>query len=99
MPQFVVRVDLANGSDEQRRALRSSLERHGFERTIRGTDGARFQLPACEYSYFGAGTLRSIRNLAWKICSEVSPSCAVLVTKGPSAWNGLTRATEVRQER
>lgn len=99
MPQFIVRVELHDGTDEQRNKLHEALERQGFHRTIRGTDGSKFQLPTCEYSYFGAGTLRSIRNLVWKVCAEVSPSCAVLVTKGPSAWNGLARSAEVKQER
>ena len=95
MPQFIIRIELHGAKGEDYGKLNSAMGHHGFLRTIIGTDGIVYLLPAAEYIRYGLGlTADKVRGDAVAGATTVSTKFAVVVaeTNGPIMWSGLERA-------
>lgn len=90
MTDFVVRVQLhyENNYAEFHRAM----EKRGFKRTIRASDGRSYALPNGSYSFHGNATATQLIDVALIAAAEARSPAQVLVTEGPSTWRNLEPA-------
>jgi hypothetical protein len=79
MAKFITRVELYNAKKEDYEILNKELERTGFSRTITGSNGIVYQLPAAEYWIEGKLLLTNVLIIV--------QNAAKLVTG--ATWEGL----------
>lgn len=75
-------------------ALHTAMASQGFSRTIRGSDGFRYQLPTAMYYFLCPDhlSIENVRDNASAAASSVwKQGHEVFVTLGPSAWRGLPK--------
>lgn len=89
---FIVRIELHDAKYNEYNVLHQEMERRGFTRTIRGSDGATYHLPTAEYEYAKTATGEQVRELAAAAAAVTRKTYAVLVTKQDGCWwNGLPK--------
>ena len=94
MSEFIIYVNLRSSANERtHQALDETMERHGYFRSIKGTDGETYVLPPATYrSEMRGRTLQLIRDRVLAIALEYDGDCSVFITKSAgSAWIGLKR--------
>jgi len=92
MAKFIVRVELHGERDYTR--LHSAMERRGFSRDIKGTDGKLCLLPPGTYRFESNNLNRSQVLRRAKIAAAMTfKRAAIMVTEGLTAWSGLDEVT------
>ena len=88
MAKYTVRVDLPGATDEQHHTLDQSMERRGFSRVIKATDGSWWRLPHGEYNLENESrNAVQVKNDVISIANAIKPGGWVLVTEaGSRAW-------------
>jgi len=95
MPQFITRVELPRGTEEQYSKLHTAMASRGFSREITDQKGMVYFLPTAEYIREGdALKLQTVYEDAWAGASSVSSGIAVLVAEAawPMMFRGLNLA-------
>jgi hypothetical protein len=89
----IVRVELHGATTEaQYQTLHQAMAAIGFERTITGGGGARFQLPTAMYYSTRYPNVQAARDAAWIAASRTQVARAVVAAGSEVAWEGLERA-------
>jgi hypothetical protein len=66
------------------------MEREGFSRLIRGSDGNWYQMPTAEYNREGSLSIDMVRESAARAAASTGCMFAILVSESTSrAWVGL----------
>jgi hypothetical protein len=90
MATFLTRVELHDATYENYVQLHDFMGQEGFTATIRGGDGALYQLPPAEYHLSANCTIEDARAKASRAAQKTQRNYAVLVSEySRAAWNGL----------
>ncbi len=90
MATFLTRVELHDATYESYVQLHDFMRQEGFTATIRGGDGALYQLPPAEYHLSANCTIEDARERASRAAQKTQRNHAVLVSAyNQAAWNGL----------
>ena len=90
MAQFIVRVELHDGTRDDYTRMHQLLAAQGIVDIITSSDGKRYKLPPAEYTYVGNATIDQVRATCQQAAAKVVQSYAVLVTQSVRiAWSGL----------
>ena len=94
MASFTVRMELHGANDDDYETLHREMTEQGFETTIKGSSGKRYELPKAEYSYRGIGSVARVKRRALAAAKKTDRRAAILVTevKGHRSWAGLQEA-------
>lgn len=94
MTTFTVRVELRNADSSDYDDLYDRMSDNGFSKFITAESGNEYRLPNAEYTYSSnTENKKQVKELAFRIASEVNDDPAVLVTQSSGrAWAGLERA-------
>jgi hypothetical protein len=93
MPWYITRVELHYANADDYEALHVQMEREGFSRTVRTTDGRRFHLPPAEYFRDTDLDINQVRDSAQRAASRVKQLFAVFVARTDQwAATGLKQA-------
>lgn len=95
--KFTVRVELLNieYDNSAYSILHQAMEDAGFTKTIKGSDGAVYNLPPAEYNYVGTKTAEEILDLAGSATLKTKHKSAILVTESSGRkWRGLEKADD-----
>jgi hypothetical protein len=86
--KYTVRIELPGASEEQYHHLDQSMEKRGFSRTIKATDGTWWRLPSGEYNVENeTRNPIQLKELVVSIADAIRPGSWVLVTEaGSRAW-------------
>lgn len=93
MSRFTVRVELHRADDDDDyELLHAEMEKRGFARTIRGSDGLTYQLPPAEYDFHGSVSTDAVLDVAQHAANATGRRSSILVTEAISRrWRGLPR--------
>jgi hypothetical protein len=90
---YITRIELHDAKWEHYETLHTAMERAGFSRLIRGSDGKTYHLPWAEYAIVGNYTAASVRDAAVKAAATTGKSAEVLTSASNDlAWQGLKLA-------
>lgn len=87
---YLTRVELHDANFRDYENLHTNMEREGFKRTVKGSNGSTYHLPPAEYYIETSKTIEVVRDAARRAASAVKVSNAVLVAEtNQLAWIGL----------
>ncbi len=98
MAKYTVRVELHEATVEQYNILDQSMERRGFSRVIKATDGSWWRLPRGEYNLENeTRNPIQVKDQVVAIADAIKPGAWVLVTEaGSRAWQTAEIGPEAR---
>jgi len=93
MTNYTVRVELHDADDEDYANLHVAMEKQGFVRWIKDSDGSKYRLPTAEYNMTNTALDRSrvlerAKTAANSVKSKPTPWILVTESAGRS-WSGL----------
>jgi len=90
---YLVRVELHGASYSDYENLHRAMAARGFSRTLRGSDGALYQLPTAEYVIDTTQASDAVRSQAGAAAASTGCSHGILVARYDWAWwSGLALA-------
>jgi hypothetical protein len=92
MANYVARVELHSATWDDYDRLHASMQRRGYYRAIRGTDGKAYQLPTGTYVVRDTNSsLENALNAAQEAANETGKQSSVFVADWSTAtWLGLS---------
>jgi hypothetical protein len=95
MASFMTRVELHGATYQDYTNLHAYMAQEGFTNTIRGSDGALYQLPPAEYELIANCSTVQAREKASKAATRTLKTFAVLTVEYSSAaWVGLSKVQQ-----
>jgi len=93
MPRFTTRVELHDADESDYETLHKAMERQGFSRYIKDSDGKRYHLPTAEYNFDGSATRNEVLDKAKAAANTTKREYEVVVTESNGRiWHNLTPA-------
>ena len=92
MPKFTTRVELHDADESNYETLHKAMERQGFSRYIKDSDGKRYHLPTAEYNFEGDATRSDVLEKAKAAAKTTGRKYEALVTESNGRnWYNLTQ--------